>query len=260
MPANGFGPFVCPGIPSATFFPSTSIVSPFSFGAVNLHNATTRSSVSIPQRQSHGNTGDAPCLDETKRDSVGAHAEAAPLLADGLGETNHRRLRRGIVRLADVAMQAGRRRDVNNRPVLSVSLQTLSATNPPRAAGVDTHLDAHMGRRGADEPEGRADVHAEDDIEGIVGRRVQHAVVREAGVVHDVINLAVLPTGTSADALGSLDIECELCPLETHLIVAVMTFSGKSSAPTSPPTASASPPASLISSTTSCAFFSSRLR
>lgn len=47
---------------------------------------------------------------------------------------------------------------------------------------------------------------AEDDIEGIVGRRVQHAVVREAGVVHDVVNLAVLPTGTSADALGSLDV------------------------------------------------------
>ena len=43
-------------------------------------------------------------------------------------------------------------------------------------------------------------------------------------------------------------------------MVASSTFFGKSSAPTSPPTAIASPPNPLISSTTSCAFFSSRLQ
>lgn len=47
--------------------------------------------------------------------------------------------------------------------------------------------------------------------------------------------------------------------METHSMVALRIFSGNSSAPTSPPTASASPPAALISSTTVWALASSRL-
>lgn len=47
---------------------------------------------------------------------------------------------------------------------------------------------------------------------------------------------------------------------EAYWIVASTIFFGNSSEPTSPPTAKASPPAALISSTTIWAFFSSRLQ
>ena len=63
-----------------------------------------------------------------------------------------------------------------------------------------TDLNAHMGRGGAYEPEGRADVDADDDVPCIVRRRVKHAVVREAGVVHDVVDFAELP----ADGRGPI--------------------------------------------------------
>lgn len=46
----------------------------------------------------------------------------------------------------------------------------------------------------------------------------------------------------------------------SYWMVASTIFLGNSSEPTSPPTAKASPPAALISSTTVCAFFSSRLQ
>ena len=94
-----------------------------------------------------------------------------------------------------------------------------------------------------------------NDVPGIVRRGVQHAVKGEARIVHDVVQLSVLPV------FRALDITSLMQPEEgdTHLMVASMTFCGKSSAETSPPTAMASPPKALISSTTSCAFFSSRL-
>lgn len=49
-----------------------------------------------------------------------------------------------------------------------------------------------MRRGGTDEPERRTDVYTDDDVPRIVGRRVQHAVVREPGVVHDVVDFAEL--------------------------------------------------------------------
>ena len=50
-----------------------------------------------------------------------------------------------------------------------------------------------MRRSGADESEWCTDVNANNDVPGVIGRGVQHAVVREARVVHDVVDLAELP-------------------------------------------------------------------
>ena len=55
-----------------------------------------------------------------------------------------------------------------------------------------TYLNAHMGCGSTNEPEWRADVDFEDDVPGIIRRSVEHAVVREACIVDDVVQLAVL--------------------------------------------------------------------
>ena len=56
-----------------------------------------------------------------------------------------------------------------------------------------TNLDTHIWGCSTDEAEGGTDVDAHDDVPRVVGRRVQHTVKREAGVVHDVVDFAELP-------------------------------------------------------------------
>lgn len=99
----------------------------------------------------------------------------------------------------------------------------------------------------------------QDDVERVVWRRVQHLVEGESCIVHDMVQLSVLPSWKKMQPTS----EClrkKLDNLDTYLIVASMILLGKSSAETSPPMAMASPPALTISSTTSCAFFSSKLK
>jgi hypothetical protein len=114
MSGNAFGPVAAErlpasGTPSATFFPPISIVAPLSFAAVSL------------PRVSHDNKGEeggAPGVDEPVRDGVRADVERAPLLRDGLREADDGGLRRGVVGLADVPVQAARRRHLQDAPVL----------------------------------------------------------------------------------------------------------------------------------------------
>ena len=119
---------------------------------------------------------DIPCMDKSKRNGVRAHAKGTPLFRDGLREPNDSRLRRGVVCLTDVPVQARRRRDVDDRAVL-----------------VLFWLQAEVRRCLADEAERRADVDLEDDVERLVRRRVQHLVECEPCVVHYVVNLAEFP-------------------------------------------------------------------
>lgn len=56
----------------------------------------------------------APRVYEPKRDRIRAHAEWAPLLRGCLREADDRSLRRGIVRLSDVPVQARRRGDIRD--------------------------------------------------------------------------------------------------------------------------------------------------
>lgn len=59
-------------------------------------------------------------MDQAKGDSVGADAERAPLLCDGLGETEYGGLCSGVVGLANVSVQAGRGGDVDDGAVLAL--------------------------------------------------------------------------------------------------------------------------------------------
>ena len=95
-----------------------------------------------------------------------------------------------------------------------------------------------------------------DDVPSIIWKSVKHLVVCEA---------SYKCSSTFANREPTLERYCYTPLLTMWLsfpyfeIVASRTFFGKSSAPTSPPTAIASPPNPFISSTTSWAFFSSRL-
>lgn len=55
------------------------------------------------------------------------------------------------------------------------------------------HLDTHVRRRGTNEPEGRANVDLHNDVERVIGCRVEHAVIREASIVYDVVKFTVFP-------------------------------------------------------------------
>jgi hypothetical protein len=95
-----------------------------------------------------------PRVDAAERDRVRAHAEGPPLLRNRLRKAHNGRLGRGVVCLADVAVQAGRGGDVDDRPVLGGGLE------------------AHVRRGGTDEAEGRADVDLHDNVVCVVGHRV----------------------------------------------------------------------------------------
>ena len=83
-----------------------------------------RPDVSLRGRSCWRRGSHEPCLDKAERDGVRAHAERTPLLADRLRETDDGGLGRGVVGLADVPVEAGCRRNVNDRAVLSVALKT----------------------------------------------------------------------------------------------------------------------------------------
>ena len=70
-----------------------------------------------------------------------------------------------------------------------------SVRSPGLTEGTD--LDAHVRSRCAHEPEGRTDVHLDDDVESIIWCGVEHTIVGEPGVVHDVVQFAILPTDAS---------------------------------------------------------------
>lgn len=95
-----------PGMPNATFLPSISMVTPSSFAAVNLY---------YPVRCENG---DVSCIIPGVHKAVGngirADAKWSPFFRNGLSETYNSRLRSGIICLANVSMQTGCRRDVNN--------------------------------------------------------------------------------------------------------------------------------------------------
>lgn len=55
-----------------------------------------------------------------------------------------------------------------------------------------TDLDTQEGRSGTNETEGCTDVDFLDDVPCVVGRRVQHAVKCEAGIVDYMIKLSIL--------------------------------------------------------------------
>jgi hypothetical protein len=99
-----------PGMPSATFFPSISIVAPLSFAAVNLVCIDRR--VSGTMRGAIGRY--SPCLDETKGDGVCTDAERTPLFCNGLCQADDGSFSSGVVGLADIAMEAGCRRDIDD--------------------------------------------------------------------------------------------------------------------------------------------------
>lgn len=55
------------------------------------------------------------------------------------------------------------------------------------------YLETEVWRSLADEPEWRVDVDLHDDVECLVGGRVQHLVECEACVVDDVVNFSPFP-------------------------------------------------------------------
>lgn len=122
-----------------------------------------------------------PRRNVAKGDGVGADAErGAPFLGDGLGEARHAGLGQGVVDLARVAVDARRRRDVDDGAGLAV-------------------LDAEVGGRGADNVEGRGGVQRDDGLPLLVRHLVDDAVPRVAGVVDNDVDLAVAKLGGLVD-------------------------------------------------------------
>lgn len=72
--------------------------------------------------KSRGQKANAP-----ERDGVAPDAERSPLLGDRLGKTDDTSLGGGVVGLADVAVQAGDGRDVDDRAVARGALRVLGA-------------------------------------------------------------------------------------------------------------------------------------
>lgn len=46
---------------------------------------------------------------------------------------------------------------------------------------------------GANESEWCANMHLHDDVERIVWRRVKHAVIGESSIIHNMVNLPIVP-------------------------------------------------------------------
>lgn len=102
-----------------------------------------------------------------KCDGVRAHSKDTPFFRNGFSEACDGRLGRGIVSLADVAVESGRARNVDNTAVLNGS--------------TSSGLDAHERRGGANEAERRSNVNFQDELPCIVRHCVQHTVKGEAG-------------------------------------------------------------------------------
>src|SRR5690606_7300303 len=116
-----------------------------------------------------------------KGDGVAADAKRAPFFGDGFSQADHAHFAGGVVDLADVAVQARGRGDVDD------------------AAGFDGFAGfffffgglAHVGGGGADEAEGGGGVDVEDLLPLFVARFVQHAVPGKASVVDEDVEFAV---------------------------------------------------------------------
>src|SRR4051794_32955974 len=108
-------------------------------------------------------------LDITGSDGVRAHVAAAELLRKRLREADDPGLRRRIVGLAPVAAYAHDRRDVHDR------------------AGPPFH---HSPRHRPARVEDRAQVRLDDRAPVFVAHAREHAVTREAGVVHEDVEVA----------------------------------------------------------------------
>ena len=116
-----------------------------------------------PKNKQVMSNGDSPRHNVSKCDSVGAHAKDAPLFCNGLGKAQDGGFGRGVVSLADVAVEPRDAGDVDDAAILGGLARF--------------RLDAHKRRRCTDETEGRADVNFHDDVPRFVGHRVQHAVI-----------------------------------------------------------------------------------
>src|ERR1035437_1077163 len=107
--------------------------------------------------------------DESRRHAVDVHAARSQFARERLGEADHSRLRRRVVRLAELAAHAVDRSDRDDAPAA---------------------LSAKRGRRGATEGETTLQVH----VEHRVPRRFRHlprdGVARDAGVAHEAVELA----------------------------------------------------------------------
>lgn len=86
-------------------------------------------------------------VDEAKRNRVAADAEGAPLLGDGLGHAQDRRLGSGIVELPRVAVQAGSGRDVDDnliRLAAGTEMRSKSADEAKWSGGVAIEPDRQL--------------------------------------------------------------------------------------------------------------------
>lgn len=122
--------FRAPGMPNATFLPSISMVAPSSFAAVNLYSVRC-------------DDGEIRCVcvipsvHKTIGNGVRADTEWSPFFRDGLSETHDSSLCSGIINLANVPMETGYRRDVDDRTVfrdftLRVCYYTTMTTGPSK--------------------------------------------------------------------------------------------------------------------------------
>lgn len=55
------------------------------------------------------------------------------------------------------------------------------------------HLDSHVGSSRSDETERSPNVNLHDDVPRIVGCCMKHSVIGEASIIHDMVQLPVLP-------------------------------------------------------------------
>mmetsp|Transcript_8151 Transcript_8151/g.28893 ORF Transcript_8151/g.28893 Transcript_8151/m.28893 type:complete len:351 (+) Transcript_8151:92-1144(+) len=128
-----------------------------------------------------GETARHSRVDHAKGYSVAADAHGAPFFGHGLGQADDARLGERVVGLANVAVEARRRRDVDDAAVAG-----RQAARDFAFAGV-----AEVRRRGADHAKRRRAVALDDGIELRVRHLVQHAVPEEARVVHQHVDATV---------------------------------------------------------------------
>lgn len=124
--------------------------------------------------------------DAPERDSVAANTERSPLLGDRLGKTDNTCLGSGVVGLADIAVQAGDGRYVDDRAVAGGALRVLGAQVRGGflyAVGSDAYLvrrrspQSGMEREWAthaDNLEGSDVVDLEHEVVVVVGHGVEH--------------------------------------------------------------------------------------
>lgn len=126
-----------------------------------------------------------PSVDPTESDRVDTNTKGTPLLAHGLGETEHAGLCGRVVDLTDVTVSSGSRGDVDDGHIFTLVLV----------------LDAEVRGSSTDDTEGGGDVAVEHELEsGIVGG-VSHFVGGETGIVDDDVELAPLVDGSFDYAL-----------------------------------------------------------